>query len=124
MTLNSQCKMQFLRCFPGSSVAKNLPATQETGVCLLLGRKAVTSLNQDRQGAGTSSQMVGLLTAGLYPCSCRCLAPSERVLKSFVAQTPGAGLCMLQGKGCAVGGRGGDPGGPEATSTVSLKVTV
>ena len=67
MTLNSQCKMQFLRCFPGSSVAKNLPAMQETGVCLLLGRKAVTSLNQNRQGSGTSSQMVGLLTAGLCP---------------------------------------------------------
>ena len=78
MTLNSQCKMQFLRCFPGGSVAKNQPAMQETGVCLLLGRKAVTSLSQNRQGAGTSTQMVGLLTADLCPCSCCCLAPSEK----------------------------------------------
>lgn len=46
---------------------------------------------------------------GLRPLVSALLLPlpgtSERVLKSFVAQTPGAaGLCMLQGKGLRRGG--------------------
>lgn len=67
--------------------------------------------------------MVGLLTAGSYPCSCRCLAPSERVLKSFVAQDPGLASACCRGR-AARWGRGGDPGARGHLAQCPWKATV
>ena len=104
-------------------MVKNLPAMQETGVCLLLGRKAMTSLSQNRQGAGTATRRVGLLTTDLCPCSCCRLAPSERESwRALWLRPPGWFLCAA-GEAPRRGRPRRRSRQPEATA-VSLKVTV